>query len=84
MYRDDDTEKPRARLDVRSLPWQYQSHAVGIKTRCIETMVQEVICTFETHRANGSIMGGRHLEQTAEFVTDLLRGGFDDELPRSL
>ncbi|KAF7128354.1 hypothetical protein CNMCM5793_003084 [Aspergillus hiratsukae] len=42
----------------------------GIKTRCVETMVQEVIRTFETHRANGSFMGGLHLEQTGEFVTE--------------
>jgi 3-deoxy-7-phosphoheptulonate synthase len=42
----------------------------GIKTRCVETIVQEVIRTFEIHRAHGSFMGGLHLEQTGEFVTE--------------
>ncbi|KAF4264364.1 hypothetical protein KXW98_001963 [Aspergillus fumigatus] len=42
----------------------------GIKTRCVETIVREVIRTFEVHRASGSFMGGLHLEQTGEFVTE--------------
>ncbi|KAA8652881.1 hypothetical protein EYZ11_003143 [Aspergillus tanneri] len=42
----------------------------GIKTRCVETVVREVIQTFEVHRANGSFMGGLHLEQTGEFVIE--------------
>ncbi|RHZ55735.1 class II DAHP synthetase family protein [Aspergillus thermomutatus] len=42
----------------------------GIKTRSVETIVREVVRTFEVHRANGSFMGGLHLEQTGEFVTE--------------
>ncbi|KAE8148714.1 class II DAHP synthetase family protein [Aspergillus avenaceus] len=42
----------------------------GIKTRCVETMAREVIQTFHVHQAHGSFMGGLHLEQTGEFVTE--------------
>ncbi|KAL5366538.1 class II DAHP synthetase family protein [Aspergillus floccosus] len=41
-----------------------------IKTRCVETIVREIVRTFETHRAHGSFLGGLHLEQTGEFVTE--------------
>jgi 3-deoxy-7-phosphoheptulonate synthase len=44
----------------------------GIKTRCADRVLKEVVRTYDTHRRNGSFLGGLHLEQTGEAVTECL------------
>lgn len=44
----------------------------GIKTRCLDTMVREIILTYDVHQDLGSFLGGLHLEQTGEFVTECI------------
>lgn len=48
----------------------------GIKTRCVDRMLAEVVRTYDTHRRGGSFMGGLHLEQTGEEVTECLNHSF--------
>jgi len=44
----------------------------GIKTRCVGTLLDEMCQTYEVHRHAGSRLGGLHLEQTGEDVTECL------------
>ncbi|KAJ5908494.1 hypothetical protein N7495_001176 [Penicillium taxi] len=44
----------------------------GVKTRHVDSILQELTRTYQTHRNNNSFMGGLHLEQTGEFVTECL------------
>lgn len=44
----------------------------GIKSRYVETIIAEVKATHEVHAQNGSRLGGLHLEQTGEDVTECL------------
>lgn len=46
----------------------------GVKTRRFEDIVEEIVATFEVHRANGSTLGGLHLELTGEDVTECVGG----------
>ncbi|KAI9803145.1 MAG: hypothetical protein M1833_001216 [Piccolia ochrophora] len=48
--------------------------ADGIKTRSVETMLEEVRRTWSTHRSMGSWLGGLHLEQTGENVGECVSG----------
>ncbi|OJJ78517.1 class II DAHP synthetase family protein [Aspergillus glaucus CBS 516.65] len=42
----------------------------GTKTRCVDTIVREILQTYHVHQVHGSFLGGLHLEQTGEFVTE--------------
>ena len=42
----------------------------GIKTRCVMVMLEEMTRTYAAHRCLGSRLGGLHLEQTGEAVTE--------------
>ena len=44
----------------------------GIKTRKLETILQELKETFLVHQQEGTHLGGIHLEQTGEEVTECL------------
>ncbi|KAK0653590.1 putative phospho-2-dehydro-3-deoxyheptonate aldolase [Lasiodiplodia hormozganensis] len=46
------------------------STADGVKTRMVESVAAEVRKTFEVHARCGSHLGGLHLEQTGEEVTE--------------
>lgn len=48
------------------------STSSGIKTRCLDTMLQEVNLSYDVHQAEGSYLGGLHLEQTGEHVTECI------------
>lgn len=54
--------------------------ASGIKTRFVETMIAEVKATHVVHRSCNSRLGGLHLEQTGEEVTECVEwgGGVDE------
>ncbi|KAE8163235.1 DAHP synthetase [Aspergillus tamarii] len=47
-----------------------QTTESGLKTRHVERMLLEATQTYQTHRENNSLLGGLHLEQTGEFVTE--------------
>ncbi|RMJ24261.1 hypothetical protein PHISP_04859 [Aspergillus sp. HF37] len=47
-----------------------QCAAPGVKTRHADRMLLELVRTFQVHRENGSVLGGLHLEQTGEAVTE--------------
>ncbi|KAI9819111.1 MAG: hypothetical protein M1827_007267 [Pycnora praestabilis] len=47
----------------------------NIKTRRVETILDEVTRTYTVHRRLGTHLGGLHLEQTGEDVTECLGGG---------
>ncbi|KAF7589913.1 hypothetical protein BBP40_003531 [Aspergillus hancockii] len=49
-----------------------QPTKTGTKTRPVGRMLLEATRTYQTHRENKSIMGGLHLEQTGEFVTECI------------
>jgi 3-deoxy-7-phosphoheptulonate synthase len=46
----------------------------GRKTRRFESIASEVQDSFETHKASGSVLGGIHLEMTADDVTECTGG----------
>ena len=54
-----------------------QSTSTGIKTRKFDDILAEVNLAFDLHRANGSRLGGVHLELTGEDVTECLGGARD-------
>lgn len=43
-----------------------------IKTRCVDRILEELVRTYTVHHRNGSFLGGLHLEQTGEVVTECL------------
>ncbi|KAE8378617.1 DAHP synthetase [Aspergillus bertholletiae] len=47
-----------------------QTTTAGLKTRHVGRMVLEATRTYQIHRENHSFLGGLHLEQTGEFVTE--------------
>ncbi|KAB8263570.1 DAHP synthetase [Aspergillus pseudonomiae] len=47
-----------------------QTTKAGLKTRHVGRMLLEATQTYQTHRESNSILGGLHLEQTGEFVTE--------------
>lgn len=51
-----------------------ESTSNGYKTRRFENISKEVELAFKTHKANGSHLGGVHLELTGENVTECLGG----------
>ncbi|MCJ1258538.1 hypothetical protein MMC24_006371 [Lignoscripta atroalba] len=44
--------------------------STGIKTRLVETIIAEIKKTFMVHQRHGTYLGGLHLEQTGEDVTE--------------
>jgi 3-deoxy-7-phosphoheptulonate synthase len=50
------------------------STADGIKTRHFDAILKEVVDTMAIHGAEGSILGGVHLELTGENVTECTGG----------
>jgi 3-deoxy-7-phosphoheptulonate synthase len=46
----------------------------GYKTRAVESIVQELVNTFQCHLENGSRLGGIHVELTGENVTECVGG----------
>ncbi|KAF2638894.1 DAHP synthetase [Massarina eburnea CBS 473.64] len=56
-----------------------QTTTNGIKTRHVDRILEELTRTYQTHVSNDSTLGGLHLEQTGEFVTECL----DDAEPAS-
>lgn len=51
-----------------------QTTSDGVKTRDVDLIIEELIKTVQPHWDNNSILGGVHLEQTGEFVTECLDG----------
>ena len=51
-----------------------ESTSVGVKTRRFENIRSELDSAFDIHAANGSRLGGVHLELTGEDVTECLGG----------
>jgi 3-deoxy-7-phosphoheptulonate synthase len=51
-----------------------QTTSDGVKTRDVDLIIEELIKTVQSHWDNNSILGGVHLEQTGEFVTECLDG----------
>jgi 3-deoxy-7-phosphoheptulonate synthase len=63
-----------------------QTTASGLKTRNFEDIYSEVDQAFEIHHAQGSRLGGVHLELTGDNVTECVggaRGPSEDELARA-
>ena len=63
-----------------------ESTAGGYKTRRLENIMRELELAFEVHGANGSRLGGVHLEMTGEDVTECTggaRGLGDADLARA-
>ena len=54
-----------------------ETTASGIKTRRFRNIMAEMELAFDCHRANGSRMGGVHLELTGENVTECTGGARD-------
>jgi len=54
-----------------------QSTSTGVKTRRFDDILAEVHLSFDLHRAQGSHLGGVHLELTGEDVTECLGGARD-------
>lgn len=46
----------------------------GLKTRKVETILQELQHTFKVHQQHGSYLGGLHLELTGDHVTECTGG----------
>ena len=46
----------------------------GVKTRSFDDILQEIKATFAVHRAEGSYLGGVHLEMTGDNVTECVGG----------
>jgi 3-deoxy-7-phosphoheptulonate synthase len=58
----------------------------GYKTRRLENIMKELELAFDVHEANGSRLGGVHLEMTGEDVTECTggaRGLSDADLARA-
>jgi len=58
----------------------------GLKTRSFEAILSELRQAFEIHRAEGSFLGGVHIELTGENVTECLGGAeglSEADLPRA-
>jgi len=51
--------------------------AEGFKTRKIESITSEILATFDVHAAQGTILGGVHLELTGEDVTECTGGSVE-------
>ena len=51
-----------------------ETTASGYKTRRLENIMKEVQLAFDVHAANGSRLGGVHLEMTGEDVTECTGG----------
>ncbi|KAB8231406.1 class II DAHP synthetase family protein [Aspergillus alliaceus] len=49
-----------------------QITATGLKTRHVGRMLLEATRTYQIHRENQSLMGGLHLEQTGEYVSECI------------
>ncbi|OOQ88282.1 phospho-2-dehydro-3-deoxyheptonate aldolase [Penicillium brasilianum] len=49
-----------------------QTTTCGVKTRHVDRILKELTRTWQIHCENESILGGLHLEQTGEFVTECL------------
>ena len=63
-----------------------ESTGDGIKTRRFRKVMNEMELAFDIHRANGSRLGGVHLELTGENVTECTGGArdlSDEDLKRS-
>ena len=63
-----------------------ESTADGVKTRRFDNVVAELETAFRVHAANGSYLGGVHLELTGENVTECTggaRGLTDGDLARA-
>jgi 3-deoxy-7-phosphoheptulonate synthase len=63
-----------------------ETTAGGYKTRRLENITRELELAFEVHEANGSRLGGVHLEMTGEDVTECTggaRGLADGDLARA-
>jgi 3-deoxy-7-phosphoheptulonate synthase len=62
-----------------------ESTPSGLKTRRFDNIVKELETAFAVHKAEGSRLGGVHLELTGEHVTECIggaRGLAEDDLPR--
>ena len=46
----------------------------GLKTRRVERLLDELVRTFVVHQRHGTYLGGIHLEQTGEAVTECVNG----------
>jgi 3-deoxy-7-phosphoheptulonate synthase len=58
----------------------------GLKTRSFEAILSELRQAFEIHRAEGSFLGGVHIELTGENVTECVGGAeglSEADLPRA-
>jgi 3-deoxy-7-phosphoheptulonate synthase len=58
----------------------------GLKTRRFENILRELEASFQVHEANGSFLGGVHIELTGENVTECTggaRGLTDADLARA-
>jgi len=58
----------------------------GVKTRRVENILGEIEAAFRVHKANGTILGGVHLELTGDHVTECTggaRGLSDDGLSKA-
>jgi 3-deoxy-7-phosphoheptulonate synthase len=56
----------------------------GVKTRSVDTILDEIKKTHKTHRQNHSHLGGLHLEQTGEDVTECIDHGMTEEVDEEL
>jgi len=54
-----------------------ENTAVGVKTRRFENIFGELELAFDLHAAEGTRLGGVHLELTGENVTECLGGARD-------
>ena len=59
---------------VRSDARQYGGDRVGRKTRPFERIIAELRACFAVHRAEGSRLGGMHIEMTGKDVTECTGG----------
>ncbi|MCH2180004.1 MAG: 3-deoxy-7-phosphoheptulonate synthase class II [Mariniblastus sp.] len=50
------------------------STSTGVKTRSFDQIISELKQAFQIHGANGSILGGVHLEMTGDNVTECVGG----------
>ena len=55
--------------------------STGYKTRCFETIMEEVKGFFDAHDEAGTVPGGIHVELTGDDVTEVIGGSekLDDE-----
>eukprot|EP01126_Amoeba_proteus_P034658 TRINITY_DN3461_c0_g1_i14.p1 TRINITY_DN3461_c0_g1~~TRINITY_DN3461_c0_g1_i14.p1 ORF type:complete len:246 (-),score=51.42 TRINITY_DN3461_c0_g1_i14:170-907(-) len=50
------------------------STPTGLKTRRLEAILEEIVQTFDTHKEEGTFLGGLHVEMTGENVTECIGG----------